>query len=151
MANENNTLLLSPKYSLDIYNVNDNKEKHIDVVEKFISGASFSPDESSVLLSYNETLNNPVSRVVEIDVNTKKVKELFTSNSKYLKIRTVNYDKKKKGFFFLSSLSDNPKNYNALKLPKESVLSYYDIKEDKLQDIRSTDNGIIVSYSVGIR
>lgn len=150
-ANEKQTTLLPPKYSIDIYNVNGNKEKPITLIDKFISGASLAFDKNLVLFSYDENHDNPISHVVEMDINTKKIKPLLKSTEKYFKIRAVKYDEKEEGFFFLSSSYNSQNGNNALEVPKESILSYYDIKEQKIKDIWRTDKGVIVNYSVGMR
>ncbi|MCG3086839.1 hypothetical protein [Sporosarcina cyprini] len=146
-ANENQTILLPPKYSIDIYDISGNMEKRITTMEVFISGVSFSPDQEALLLSYDEDLISPLSYVVEIDVNTKKIKPLFNTQSKYSKIRAVKYDEKNEGFFFLSSFKKNKNHYNALEIPEKSVLSYYDLKKNKIKDIWQTNKGVIVNYS----
>lgn len=148
-ANENQSQLLPPKYSFDIYNSDGNQEKHVTVIEKFISGVSFANDESKILISYDEGLNNPISNVIKLDVDTQKIKSLFTGSNDYLKIRAVKYDEKREGFFFLSNLYSN-NNYNTLEIPKGSVLAYYDLKKNKIKDIWRS-KGIIVNYSLGIR
>ncbi|PRS99627.1 hypothetical protein C6356_29595 [Bacillus wiedmannii] len=150
-ANEKQITMRPAKYSLDIYNVDGNKEKHVSLVEKFISGASFADDESSVIFSYDENLTNPTSHVAEINLNSKKIRPLFDDTEKHFKIRALKYSEKSEGFFFLSSLYDSKKDYNTLGSPKESVLSYYDIKKKTVIDIWHTDKGVIVNYSMEIK
>ncbi|PEI84520.1 hypothetical protein COI51_16170 [Bacillus toyonensis] len=150
-ANEKQITMRPPKYSLDIYNTDGNKERHVILMEKFISGASFSDDESSVIFSYDESLTNPTSHVAEINLNSKKIKPLFDDTKKHFKIRALKYSEKSEGFFFLSSLYDSKKDYNTLGAPKESVLSYYDIKKKTVKDIWHTDKGVIVNYSMEIK
>ncbi|WLR57125.1 hypothetical protein LC048_09795 [Mesobacillus subterraneus] len=94
-TNKNNSQLLPPKYSFDIYDINKNQKKHITVIEKFISGVSFANDENNILFSFDEGLENPISHVMEVDVDTQKIKPVFTGSNDYLKIRAVEYDEKK--------------------------------------------------------
>jgi hypothetical protein len=148
-ANKNNAQLLPPKYSFDIYNIDGNQIKHVIVMEKFISGVSFADDESKILFSYDEGLESPISHVMEIDVQTQKIKPVLTGSIDYKKIRTVKYDEKREGFFFLYNLYNN-NNYNTLEVPKGSVLAYYDPKKKKIKDIWRSE-GIIVNYSFEIR
>lgn len=122
------------------------KKKHIADVERFISGASLAPDASSVIISYDEAVDSPISHVVEIDIKTKKVKHLLDSSNIYLNIRSVKYDEKKEGFYFLSSFIDEKKGYSILEIPKESVLSYYDIKKNKVRNVWRAKKSVIVNY-----
>lgn len=148
-ANNNNSQLLPPKYGFDIYNIDGSQKKHVTVIEKFISGVSLANDENNILFSYDEGLENPISHVMEIDVDTKKTKTVLTGTNEYKKIRTVKYDEKREGFFFLYNLYSN-KNYNTLEVPRGSVLAYYDLKRKKTRDIWRSE-GIIVNYSLGTR
>lgn len=150
-ANEKQITMRPAKYSLDIYNVDGNKEKHVSIVEEFISGASFADDENSVIFSYDESLTNPTSHVAEIKLNSKKIKPLFDDTKKHFKIRALKYGEKSEGFYFLSSLYDGKKDYSTLGAPKESVLSYYAIKKETVKDIWRTDKGVIVNYSMEIK
>ncbi|TQR35979.1 hypothetical protein C7Y47_06760 [Lysinibacillus sphaericus] len=146
-VNKNQTKLQPTKYSLDIYDIEGQKKKHVADVERFISGASLAPDASSVIISYDEAVDSPISHVVEIDIKTKKVKHLLDSSNIYSKIRSVKYDEKKEGFYFLSSFIDEKKGYSILEIPKESVLSYYDIKKNKVRNVWRAKKSVIVNYS----
>ncbi|MGE7941713.1 hypothetical protein ACQKNB_06455 [Lysinibacillus xylanilyticus] len=146
-ANKNQTKLQPTKYSLDIYDIEGQKKKHIADVERFISGASLAPDASSVIISYDEAVDSPISHVVEIDIKSKKVKPLLDRSGIYSKIRSVKFDEKKEGFYFLSSFIDEKKGYSILEIPKESVLSYYDIKKKKVKNIWRAEKSVIVNYS----
>ncbi|MGE7951106.1 hypothetical protein [Lysinibacillus xylanilyticus] len=146
-ANKNQTKLQPPKYSLDIYDMEGQKKKHIADVERFISGASLAPDASSVIISYDEAVDSPISHVVEIDIKSKKVMPLLNRSGIYSKIRSVKFDEKKEGFYFLSSVIDEKKGYSILKIPKESVLAYYDIKKKKVKNIWRAEKSVIVNYS----
>ncbi|WP_068984208.1 MULTISPECIES: hypothetical protein [Lysinibacillus] len=146
-ANKNQTKLQPTKYSLDIYDIEGQKKKHIANVERFISGASLAPDANSVIISYDEAIDSPISHVVEIDIKSKKVKPLLDRSGIYSKIRFVKFDEKKEGFYFLSSVIDEEKGYSILKIPKESVLSYYDITKQKVKNIWRAENSVIVNYS----
>lgn len=147
VANKNQTKLQPTKYSLDIYDIEGQKKKHIADVERFISGASLAPDASSVIISYDEAVDSPISHVVEIDIKSKKVKPLLERSGIYSKIRSVKFDEKKEGFYFLSSFIDEKKGYSILEIPKESVLSYYDIKKKKVKNIWRAEKSVIVNYS----
>ncbi|MEY9978768.1 hypothetical protein [Lysinibacillus sp. RC79] len=125
----------------------DKKKKHIADVERFISGASLAPDASSVIISYDEAVDSPISHVVEIDIQSKKVKPLLDSAGIYSKIRSVKFDENKDGFYFLSSIIDGNKRYSILEMPKESVLSYYDITKNKVRNVWRAEKSVIVNYS----
>ncbi|KOP70326.1 hypothetical protein AMS59_21165 [Lysinibacillus sp. FJAT-14745] len=146
-ANKNQTKLQPTKHSLDIYDIEGQKKKHIADVERFISGASLAPDASSVIISYDEAVDSPISHVVEIDNQSKKVKPLLNSTGIYSNIRSVKFDEKKEGFYFLSSFIDEKKGYSILKIPKESVLSYFDIKKNKVRNVWRAEKSVIVNYS----
>ncbi|MFJ5566628.1 hypothetical protein [Lysinibacillus xylanilyticus] len=146
-ANKNQTKLQPTKYSLDIYDIEGQKKNHIADVESFISGASLAPDASSVIISYDEAVDSPISHVVEIDIKSKKVKPLLDSSGIYSKIRSVKFDEKKEGFYFLSSFIDEKKGYSILEIPKVSVLSYYDIKNNKVNNVWRAEKSVIVNYS----
>ncbi|MGE7673217.1 hypothetical protein ACQKMV_06470 [Lysinibacillus sp. NPDC094403] len=146
-ANKNQTKLQSIKHSIDIYNIEGQKMKHIVDVESFISGASLAPDANSVIISYDEAVDSPISHVVEIDITSKKVKSLLDSSGIFSKIRSVKFDEKKEGFYFLSSFIDDKKGHSILEIPKESVLSYYDIKKNKVRNVWRPEKSVIVSYS----
>jgi len=146
-ANKNQTKLQPTKYSLDIYDIEGQKKKHIADVERFISGASLAPDASSVIISYDEAVDSPISHVVEIDIKSKKVMPLLDRSGIYSKIRSVKFDEKKEGFYFLSSFIDEKKGYSILEIPKESVLSYYDIKKNKVKHVWQAEKSVIVNYS----
>lgn len=145
-ANNNNTKLQPPKYSLDIYNTNGGKEQHIDTIEKFISGVSLAPDINSVIISYDEDINSPISHVAEIDIKSNSMKTLLSSNSSYSKIRSVKFDEKKEGFYFLSSFIDEKKDYSVMEIPKESLLSYYDFRKNKIRNVWKAEKSVIVNY-----
>lgn len=147
-ANEKQIMMQPPKYSLDIYNMDGEKEKHVFSLDEFVSSASFANDENSVIFSYDEGLNNPISHVEEINLNSSKIKSLIDSTEKKFKIRGLKYDKKGEGFFFLSSSYDSKENYSTLGAPKESVLSYFNSKKKEVKDIWHTDKGVIVNYSI---
>ena len=42
---------------------------------------------------------------------------------------------KKEGFYFLSSFIDEKLGYSVLEIPKESVLSYYNIKKNMVRNV----------------
>ncbi|MFJ6211689.1 hypothetical protein [Lysinibacillus sp. NPDC092081] len=146
-ANKNQTKLQPIKHSLDIYNIEGQRMKHIVDVKRFISGASLAPDASSVIISYDEAIDNPTSHVVEIDIQSNTVKPLLDSNGTYAKIRSVKFDENKDGFYFLSSLIDENKRYSILEIPKESVLSYYNFKKNKVRNVWRAEKSVIVNYS----
>ncbi|MFT9816517.1 hypothetical protein [Lysinibacillus sp. NPDC056185] len=146
-ANKNQTKLQPIKHSLDIYNIEGQQIKHIADVERLISGASLAPDASSVIISYDEAVDSPISHVVEIDIQSNTVKPLLDSSGIYSKIRSVKFDEKKEGFYFLSSFIDEKKGYSILEIPKESVLSYYDIKKNKVRNVWRAERSVIVNYS----
>ncbi|MFD4706724.1 hypothetical protein ACFWM3_17920 [Gottfriedia sp. NPDC058432] len=149
-ANKNQTTMSPPKYSIDILDTEGKIERHINNIEKFITGVSLSSDKRSILLSFNESLNSSITQVEEINVSTGMENTILKSKSNYSNIRAVKYDVNKKGFFFLSSLN-NSKNYNAIEIPKKSMLSYYNFKTKKVKTLWNTDKGVIVSYSIGIK
>jgi len=146
-ANNNHTKLQPPKYSLDIYNTEGEKKEHIDTVEKFISGVSLAPDNSSVIISYDEKITSPISHVAEIDIKSNNMKPLLSSNSSYSKIRSVKFDEKKEGFYFLSSFIDEKRDYSVLEIPKESMLCYYDLRTNKIRNVWKAEKSILVNYS----
>ena len=146
-ANKNQTKSQPTKYSLDIYSIEGQPIKHIADVERFISGASLSPDASSVIISYDEAVDSSISHVVEIDIQSNTVKPLLDSNGVYSKIRAIKFDEKKEGFYFLSSFIDEQKSYSILEIPKESVLLYYDIKKNKVRNVWQAERSVIVNYS----
>ncbi|MFJ7979872.1 hypothetical protein ACIQ1D_06130 [Lysinibacillus xylanilyticus] len=148
-ANKNQTKLQPIKHSLDIYNIEGQKIKHIADVERFISGASLAPDANSIIISYDEAVDSSISHVVEIDIQSNTVKPLLDSSGIYSKIRSVKYDENKNGFYFLSSIIDESKRYSILELPKESVLSYYDFKKNKVRTVWQAEKSVIVNYSAG--
>lgn len=143
----NNHKLQPPKYSLDIYNIQGQKMKHIDTIEKFISGASLAPDNSSVIVSYDEDINSSISHVVEMDIESNNMKPLLDSNGSYSKIRSVKFDEKKEGFYFLSSFIDEKKDYSVMEVPKESMLSYYDLRKNEIRNVWKAEESVIVNYS----
>lgn len=55
--------------------------------------------------------------------------------------------RKKEGFYFLASFIDEKKGYSILEIPKESVLSYYDIKKNKVRNVWRAKKSVIVNYS----
>ncbi|MGH1329106.1 hypothetical protein ACQVV5_30225 [Bacillus pretiosus] len=105
----------------------------------------------NTIWNYLTIMLNNCSHVAEINLNSKKIKPLFDDTEKHFKIRALKYSEKSEGFFFLSSLYDSKKDYNTLGSPKESVLSYYDIKKKTVKDIWHTDKGVIVNYSMEIK
>jgi hypothetical protein len=54
--------------------------------------------------------------------------------------------KKKKGFISYRFI-DEKKGYSILEIPKESVLSYYDIKKNKVKHVWQAEKSVIVNYS----
>ncbi|WP_044784558.1 hypothetical protein [Bacillus thuringiensis] len=147
-SNNQQISMVSPRYSLDIHNPNGNKEENILTTERFINGISFDYNTKSVFLSYDNDLSASVSKVVKIDILTKKEQILLTSSDKHSKIRGIQLDKERKGLFFLSS--QNAKNTSSLDNFKQNVISYYDIDDDKIEDIWKTDKDIIVNYSINM-
>lgn len=132
---------------MEIYSIQGQKIKHIADVERFISGVSLAPDANSVIISYDEAVDIPISHVVEIDFQSKKVKPLLDSSGIYSKIRSIKFDENKNGFYFLSSMIDENKRYSILEIPKESVLSYYDFKKNKVRTVWRAEKSVIVNYS----
>ncbi|KMY32239.1 hypothetical protein ACZ11_08820 [Lysinibacillus xylanilyticus] len=148
-ANKNQTKLQPIKNSLDIYNIEGQKIKHIADVERFISGASLAPGANSIIISYDEAVDSSISHVVEIDIQSNTVKPLLDSSGIYSKIRSVKFVENKNGFYFLSSIIDESKRYSILEIPKESVLSYYDFKKNKVRTVWQAEKSVIVNYSAG--
>ncbi|MDM5234127.1 hypothetical protein [Lysinibacillus pakistanensis] len=105
------------------------------------------PDNSSVIISYDEKINSPISHVAEIDIKSNKMKPLLSSNSSYSKIRSVKFDEKKEGFYFLSSFIDEKRDYSVLEIPKESMLCYYDLRKNKIRNVWKAEKSILVNYS----
>ncbi|MFJ5563511.1 hypothetical protein ACIQGW_16040 [Lysinibacillus xylanilyticus] len=148
-ANKNQTKLQPIKHSLDIYNIEGQKIKHLADIERFISGASLAPGANSIIISYDEAVDSSISHVIEIDIQSNTVKPLLDSSGIYSKIRSVKYDENKNGFYFLSSIIDESKRYSILEIPKESVLSYYDFKKNKVRTVWQAEKSVIVNYSAG--
>ncbi|MGE7129099.1 hypothetical protein [Lysinibacillus xylanilyticus] len=148
-ANKNRTKLQPIKHSLDIYNIEGQKIKHLADIERFISGASLAPGANSIIISYDEAVDSSISHVIEIDIQSNTVKPLLDSSGIYSKIRSVKYDENKNGFYFLSSIIDESKRYSILEIPKESVLSYYDFKKNKVRTVWQAEKSVIVNYSAG--
>lgn len=145
-ANKNQTSMTPPKYSIDIFETEGKLKKHVGIVEKFINGVSLSPDNSSIIYSYNESLNSKITKVKEINVGTSR-EIIILKNNVNSNIRAVKYDNNKIGFYFLSSLNKS-NNYNSLEIPKKSILSYYNFKTKKIKEVWSTEKGVIVNYSI---
>lgn len=147
-SNNKQIEMSSPKYNLDIYSLNGIKDESIATVEKFINGVSFDYNTKSVLFSYDNDLNALVSKVSKLDILTKREQTLLISSKKYSKIRGIQFDKERKGFFFLSS--QNKISSNSLDNFKQNVISYYDIDNNKTKDVWETTEDVIVNYSVNM-